>query len=502
MSFDFPASPAEGQQYVPPGSGQSYVYHAPRWIAEGAALVGIPTTMAGLDAQITDGDVVWQTKPATLGDLTMTGGIIKPDNTGALALNGGPDFNANGASIALRGKTSSYNAWGMELYAGGAERVRLDIAGNVGIGTTAPQQLLDVAGVIKATKSGSTVYLNPAFGGAADPAVQSAQNNLVFCTNNNEHMRLDTYGTLGVGIVPKPTMSCSIVSNSDMTLLGGGDNAATSLHFNGYYDTAAGAWKYWYAGFSAAWRLDYNNGDMVLFGSGVKGAAAGTVASMAPKFTITAAGQAIVYGQACWLNNSLGMWQHDNTNMYFRNRNTSNGPFYLGANDLNLVAINNGTMWSATDGFMNLGYGAGRWAQVSAVNGTIQTSDLREKDWIGEPSAAELQVGAAALEIIGSFQWKRRVKEEGSDARIHMGVTAQQVEQIFKDNGLNPYAYSLFCYDRWEAQPGNSEMGLLPVEAGDRFGIRYDELTTLMLAAQAKQIAALEARLAALEKAA
>jgi hypothetical protein len=42
MSYDFPASPAENDEYAPPTGGQTYIYKAPRWLVK-----GIPPTSAG-----------------------------------------------------------------------------------------------------------------------------------------------------------------------------------------------------------------------------------------------------------------------------------------------------------------------------------------------------------------------------------------------------------------------------------------------------------------------
>ena len=52
---------------------------------------------------------------------------------------------------------------------------------------------------------------------------------------------------------------------------------------------------------------------------------------------------------------------------------------------------------------------------------------------------------------------------------------AQQVAEAFKIVGLNPDDYALFCYDEWEASEG--------VEAGNRYGIRYDELLAFVISA-------------------
>jgi hypothetical protein len=70
--------------------------------------------------------------------------------------------------------------------------------GRVGIGSSTPVQALDVAGIIKVANSGNTIYINPAFGGGVDPAVQSAANNLIFTTLNNERMRINSAGGVGI----------------------------------------------------------------------------------------------------------------------------------------------------------------------------------------------------------------------------------------------------------------------------------------------------------------
>jgi endosialidase-like protein len=81
-----------------------------------------------------------------------------------------------------------------------------------------------------------------------------------------------------------------------------------------------------------------------------------------------------------------------------------------------------GSVGPNTDGSSNLGSAALRWAAVYAVNGTIQTSDARLKRAI-----KPLGYGVSELMRLRpvSFRWK-----DNSDARLHLGLLAQDVEQV------------------------------------------------------------------------
>lgn len=128
-----------------------------------------------------------------------------------------------------------------------------------------------------------------------------------------------------------------------------------------------------------------------------------------------------------------------------------------------------------TDNTTSLGNASFRWSQVYAGTGTINTSDERDKQDVKDLSALEKEVAIGIKGLIKSFKFKDAVAEKGDKARIHFGVMAQQVAEAFKIVGLNPDDYALFCYDEWEASEG--------VEAGNRYGIRYDELLAFVISA-------------------
>ena len=88
--------------------------------------------------------------------------------------------------------------------------------------------------------------------------------------------------------------------------------------------------------------------------------------------------------------------------------------------------------------------------------------------------------------MILAFKFTDAVAAKGSGARIHFGVIAQDVRDAFIAGGLNPNAYALFCHDSWDASEAIvADDGIIvspSQEAGDRYGIRYDELLAFIIA--------------------
>jgi hypothetical protein len=143
-----------------------------------------------------------------------------------------------------------------------------------------------------------------------------------------------------------------------------------------------------------------------------------------------------------------------------------------------------GTFRPSTDDTQLLGSGSFRWAEVYAGNATINTSDANLKQDIENLDAAELTVATAIKGLIKKYRFTKAVEEKGDDARIHVGVIAQEVEQAFLDAGLDANRYALFCRDTWYEVDGNEVTADTPgaVEK-TRLGIRYAELLAFVIAA-------------------
>lgn len=183
------------------------------------------------------------------------------------------------------------------------------------------------------------------------------------------------------------------------------------------------------------------------------------------------------------------------------------------------VIDTSGNFRAAVDDTQDLGTASFRFDDIFATNGTIQTSDQRLKSDFRTLTSAELAAAKRIAAAIGVYQWLAAIADKGEDgARLHVGVGAQTVWAIMADEGLiDPVVageapiscYAFLCYDEWEAiepvdaiepvrdEGGNIIVGGEPAkpgrEAGNRFGIRPDQLALFLIAAQEARIAALEA---------
>lgn len=139
------------------------------------------------------------------------------------------------------------------------------------------------------------------------------------------------------------------------------------------------------------------------------------------------------------------------------------------------------------DNAVSNGNASFRWSVIFAGTGTINTSDQREKQQVRALSAAERAVAVRLKGLLRAFKFNDAVDKKGNSARIHFGIIAQDVKAAFEVEGLLAENYAVLCYDQWEAQPAQlNEDGsiLIPaVEAGDRYGVRYEELLAFIISA-------------------
>jgi hypothetical protein len=130
---------------------------------------------------------------------------------------------------------------------------------------------------------------------------------------------------------------------------------------------------------------------------------------------------------------------------------------------------------SFDDNVVDLGFSGARFDDIFATNGTINTSDRNDKQDIEELSDAENRVAVAAKGLLRKYRWKSAVAEKGDDARIHVGIIAQDLQDAFTAEGLDAGRYAMFVNSTWT----DEETG----EERSRMGVRYSELLAFIIAA-------------------
>ena len=189
---------------------------------------------------------------------------------------------------------------------------------------------------------------------------------------------------------------------------------------------------------------------------------------------------------------NLGLQAGNSTITYFRIYTNSSVRFEIdGAY---------GDWWPGADNTTDIGYSSRRMDDIYATNGTINTSDKREKQDIEELSEAEQRVAVAAKGLLRKYRWKSSVEKKGDDARIHFGVIAQDLKSAFEVEGLDVSRYALFIHTEWweseettiddeGVQRTQTKTHQTEKEAPegavkrDRLGLRYNELLAFIMSA-------------------
>jgi hypothetical protein len=134
-----------------------------------------------------------------------------------------------------------------------------------------------------------------------------------------------------------------------------------------------------------------------------------------------------------------------------------------------------------SDNAQTLGEAGSRWSVVYAGTPTINTSDEREKQQARGLSDAERAVAVKLKGLVRAFKFNDAVAAKGDGARIHVGVIAQEVIAAFQSENLDPMRYAIVCFDEWDAEVDDEGNEMRP--AGNRYGVRYEELLTFIISA-------------------
>jgi len=220
----------------------------------------------------------------------------------------------------------------------------------------------------------------------------------------------------------------------------------------------------------------YAAGGGTMYNKGRAGFGISPTASYAAQFAGTAVGARRGFIETTATNLQIGA-ESDTIVQFIANSATR----------LQIKAASNGyTVAPGADNSQTLGDAAQRWSVVWAGTATISTSDAREKTEVRQLSAAEIAAASALAKEIGAFKFLSAMAEKGDSAREHIGMTVQRAIEVMEAHGLDPFAYSFICYDKWDETP--------EAPAGDRYSFRESGLYAFIAAGFEARLAALEAK--------
>lgn len=149
-----------------------------------------------------------------------------------------------------------------------------------------------------------------------------------------------------------------------------------------------------------------------------------------------------------------------------------------------------GSMAVGSNTFVNLGKASATWNN-GWINSPWTSSDRNLKQDIEDLSEAELRVATALKGLMKKFRLKDAVAKKGDDARIHIGVIAQDVKAAFEAEGLDAYRYAVIGEDTWwSKQDEDGERIIKNDNPNDatyteytKMSVRYEQLLAFIIAA-------------------
>jgi len=153
------------------------------------------------------------------------------------------------------------------------------------------------------------------------------------------------------------------------------------------------------------------------------------------------------------------------------------------------VLAPSGSMYSNPNSNVDLGTASNTWDNGYINGGSWSGSDRNLKQDIEDLSEAELRVATALKGLMKKFRLKDAVVKKGDEARIHIGVIAQDVKSAFEAEGLDAYRYALLGEDTWWSKQDEEGEWIFKDEETEGFtkhikmSVRYEQLLAFIISA-------------------
>ena len=330
--------------------------------------------------------------------------------------------------------------------AGGAGTMKIDSSGNVSIGSAAGSEKLNVADSITVdgyiyptTDNGWSLGLSGNRWGSVFAQTVDVETQVKFTSVSYEDRGMGLDST-GFYIYNQADSRYDLVIDQSGNVLVG--TTDTTL----YNNTTGGG-----IGLMASNRLDVaRSGDIVATFN--RTTDDGAIVQFYDRGTLS--GQIGVESAGVFLGNPL-----------------NGGGLRIGG-DITAPANSNG---SASNNTQDLGTSSFRWKTIYAVN-ALNTSDEKLKQDIEGLSDAEKRVAVALKALVKKYRFKDEVTAQGFDAKIRVGLIAQQVVSAFDDEGLTATDYALLSHETdTDAQFNELET--------KTYSINYSELLAFIISA-------------------
>ena len=148
-----------------------------------------------------------------------------------------------------------------------------------------------------------------------------------------------------------------------------------------------------------------------------------------------------------------------------------------------------GSMFASNNSNVDLGGAANTWDNGYINGGAWTGSDRNLKQDIEDLSEAELRVATALKGLMKKFRLKEAVVKKGDEARIHIGVIAQDVKAAFEAEGLDAYRYAVLGENTWWQKQNEQGEWIFKNEETEGFtkhikmSVRYEQLLAFIISA-------------------